>query len=166
MNGLLDTLAYRVGPTETPFLSNGRYGVQTDANGLLHMRARYYNPYLARFLNADPSGFGGGLNFYAYADGNPVSLIDPFGLGAVGASTGRSWVQSQSWYQDLQNMQAGARQYGGTPSGGQIFNTFLDFVPGGMVAKSFYTLSTGRELGTGAWPQRSDAAIGAAITKG
>jgi hypothetical protein len=48
------------------------------------MRARYYNPYLCRFLNADPAGFSGGLNFYAYADGNPISLVDPFGLSAVG----------------------------------------------------------------------------------
>jgi hypothetical protein len=48
------------------------------------MRARYYNPYICRFLNPDPAGFSGGLNFYAYADGNPISLIDPFGLSAVG----------------------------------------------------------------------------------
>ena len=74
----------RTGANDTPFLFNGRYGVQTDANGLLYMRARYYNPYLCRFLNPDPVGFAGGLNFYAYADGNPVSLIDPFGLSAVG----------------------------------------------------------------------------------
>jgi len=33
-----------------------------------------------KFLNPDPLGFGGGLNFYAYANGNPVSYLDPFGL--------------------------------------------------------------------------------------
>jgi hypothetical protein len=33
-----------------------------------------------RFLNADPSGFSGGSNWFAYADGNPISLSDPFGL--------------------------------------------------------------------------------------
>lgn len=77
------TTTYRVGTNDTPFLFNGRYGVQTDANGLLYMRARYYNPYICRFLNPDPSGFAGGLNWYAFADGNPISLIDPFGLGAV-----------------------------------------------------------------------------------
>ncbi len=75
--------AYRSGTTDTPFLLNGRYGVQTDSNGLLYMRARFYNPYIYRFLNPDPAGFSGGLNFYAYADGNPVSYLDPFGLGAV-----------------------------------------------------------------------------------
>ena len=56
----------------------------TDPNGLLYMRARYYNPFLCRFINPDPTGFSGGLNFYAYANGNPVSLIDPFGLSAIG----------------------------------------------------------------------------------
>ena len=75
---------YRVGTNDTPFLFNGRFGVQTDPNGLLYMRARYYNPYLCRFISADPSGFSGGLNHFAYADGNPVSLIDPFGLYSYG----------------------------------------------------------------------------------
>ncbi|MEI8121841.1 MAG: RHS repeat-associated core domain-containing protein [bacterium] len=76
------SLTYRSGTSDTPFLFNGRYGVQTDANGLLYMRARYYNPYLCRFLNPDPAGFSGGMNLYAYADGNPVSLLDPYGLWA------------------------------------------------------------------------------------
>src|SRR5437764_1264639 len=82
---------YRSGTTDTPFLYNGRYGVMTDANGLLFMRSRYYNPYLCRFVNSDPSGFAGGLNWYAYADGNPVSLLDPFGLGAEEAGFS-SWL--------------------------------------------------------------------------
>ena len=69
----------RGGTNDTPFLYNGRYGVMTDPNGLLYMRARYYNPYLCRFINPDPAGFAGGLNFYAYANGNPVSYLDPFG---------------------------------------------------------------------------------------
>lgn len=77
------TTTYRSGTNDTPFLFNGYFGVMTDANGLLYMRARYYNPYICRFINPDPSGFAGGLNWYAYADGNPISLIDPFGLGAV-----------------------------------------------------------------------------------
>ncbi len=78
------TLTYHAGTSDTPFLFNGRYGVMTDPNSLLYMRARFYNPYLCRFINADPSGFAGGLNFYAYANGNPVSYLDPFGLGATG----------------------------------------------------------------------------------
>ena len=66
------------------FLYNGRYGVVTDSNGLYYMRARYYNTDIKRFINQDvvegnitnsPS-----LNRYAYCQGNPVSLLDPFGL--------------------------------------------------------------------------------------
>jgi RHS repeat-associated protein len=74
------TLTYRAGNHDTPFLFNGRYGVMTDPNGLLFMCARFYNPYICRFLNPDPAGFSGGLNFFAYANGNPVSYLDPFGL--------------------------------------------------------------------------------------
>ncbi len=85
-------ITYHVGTNDTPFLFNGRYGVQTDPNGLLYMRARYYNPYLCRFISADPTGFAGGLNWFAYANGNPVSYLDPFGLGAVGENTSSSWL--------------------------------------------------------------------------
>jgi len=88
------TTTYRAGNTDTPFLFNGRYGVQTDASGLLYMRARYYNPYLCRFINPDPVGFAGGLNWYAYADGNPVSFIDPFGLGADSIGPISSWLNT------------------------------------------------------------------------
>jgi RHS repeat-associated protein len=77
------TLNYHAGTSDTPFLFAGCYGVQSDPNGLLYMRARYYNPYLCRFLNPDPTGFQAGMNFYVYANGNPASLIDPFGLDAT-----------------------------------------------------------------------------------
>jgi len=46
------------------------------------------------FLNADPAAFSGSLNFYAYAYGNPMSLMDPFGLCASEAA----WVsQFAGW---------------------------------------------------------------------
>jgi RHS repeat-associated protein len=83
---------FRAGTNDTPFLFNGRYGVMTDPNGLLYMRARYYNPYLCRFVSPDPSGFGGGLNFYAAFNGNPVSMTDPAGLDAVGNNQTTSWL--------------------------------------------------------------------------
>jgi RHS repeat-associated protein len=78
---------------DTPFLFNGRFGVQTDANGLVYMRARYYSSHLRRFLNSDPTGMAGGLNWYAYAGGNPVSMADPFGLNAMELS-GYSWLRN------------------------------------------------------------------------
>lgn len=73
-------ITHRTGTTDTPFLYVGQLGVMQEANGLLYMRARYYNPELMRFLNADPIGFAGGLNWYAYVNGNPVMNVDPSGL--------------------------------------------------------------------------------------
>ena len=65
---------------------NGRDGVQSDTNGLLYMRARYYCPDRRRFVNADiiqgDINDSTSLNRYAYVNGNPVSLVDPFGLSA------------------------------------------------------------------------------------
>ena len=63
-----------------PFQFAGQFGVMTETNGLLYMRARYYDSKLGRFLSEDPSGFDGGLNLYAYVGGNPISAVDPTGL--------------------------------------------------------------------------------------
>ncbi|PTY01287.1 RHS repeat-associated core domain-containing protein [Opitutus sp. ER46] len=74
------TITERTGSTDTPFLFNGEYGVMTDTNGLICMRARYYNPRLMRFVNADPIKFDGGANWYAFCGNSPLSLVDPWGL--------------------------------------------------------------------------------------
>ena len=70
--------------TKIRFLYNGSYGVTTDSNGLYYMRARYYNPDIKRFINQDIKvgdiGSSQSLNRYAYCEGNPVSMVDPFGL--------------------------------------------------------------------------------------
>lgn len=64
----------------TPYLFGGGHGVMTDPTGLVHMRARYYHPGLRRFVNPDPIGFAGGMNWYGYAAGSPVMMVDPSGL--------------------------------------------------------------------------------------
>jgi RHS repeat-associated protein len=82
------------GTSDTPFQFNGFFGVQTDASGLLYMNARYYNVETRRFINADPLGFGAGSNFYAFADGDPFSLVDPFGLATKMEAGGRSFLNA------------------------------------------------------------------------
>lgn len=84
-------VTFRSGTTDTPFLYVGQLGVQQDASGLLYMRARYYSPELMRFVNADPIGFGGGLNWYTYSNSNPVMYNDPSGhipTAVIGAGVG------------------------------------------------------------------------------
>ena len=74
------------GTSNVIFGYNGRDGVVTDENGLIYMRARYYSPEMKRFINADivagKLSNAITLNRFAYANGNPVSFIDPFGLSA------------------------------------------------------------------------------------
>jgi len=51
----------------------------TETN-LYFLRARYLDPATGRFISEDTIGFGGGDNFYRYADNNSVIYTDPFGF--------------------------------------------------------------------------------------
>jgi RHS repeat-associated protein len=53
-----------------------------DLTGNLYMRNRYYDATAGRFTQEDPIGLAGGLNAYGFANGNPVSYSDPYGLWA------------------------------------------------------------------------------------
>jgi RHS repeat-associated protein len=68
------------GTVTTPFCFVGQFGVLTESDGLLSMMARFYSPSFRRFLSEDPIGFGGGMNWHAYAGGNPINNTDPTGL--------------------------------------------------------------------------------------
>ena len=109
---ITDTFAYdtygklisRTGSNFVIFGYNGRDGVVTDKNGLIYMRARYYSPDMRRFINADI--FAGkisesaSLNRYAYVNGNPVSMVDPFGLSPerTGPSVAEAAYMAQQIY--------------------------------------------------------------------
>ena len=79
---------------------NGRDGVVTDTNGLFYMRARYYSPEMRRFINADivagEISNAITLNRFAYANGNPVSFVDPFGLWSLKDA----WNKFTTWVEE------------------------------------------------------------------
>ncbi|OYT73774.1 MAG: hypothetical protein CFK48_00710 [Armatimonadetes bacterium CP1_7O] len=49
-------------------------GHPEDETGLVYMRARCYEPATGRFISEDPARDG--VNWYLYADGNPVAKVD------------------------------------------------------------------------------------------
>ena len=71
-------LAASTGSFVNPYQYTGRdYDAET---GLRYYRARYYDPTVGHFISEDPTGFGGGHDFYTYTGNKPVNFTDPNGL--------------------------------------------------------------------------------------
>jgi len=71
----------------SPYVSQtvfGFTGEETDSNGLVNLRARYYNPAIGQFFSLDPLEGNMGrplsLDRYVYVQGNAVNHTDPSGL--------------------------------------------------------------------------------------
>lgn len=64
--------------------SIGKLRLFVSATGLNHNYFRNYDPCTGRYIESDPMGLLAGINTYAYADANPLMLIDPLGLAACG----------------------------------------------------------------------------------
>jgi len=58
-------------------------GKEMDRCGLYYYGARYYAPWLQRWVSADPAGDIDGLNLYAFTGNNPVCFVDANGEGKL-----------------------------------------------------------------------------------
>ncbi|MGE8191296.1 RHS repeat-associated core domain-containing protein, partial [Pseudomonas sp. NPDC086278] len=54
-------------------------GQEMDDSGLYYYGARYYAPWLQRWISADPAGDVDGLNLYAFVGNNPLRYTDKNG---------------------------------------------------------------------------------------
>lgn len=78
-----------------PFLFTGRE-FDTES-GLYYYRARYYDTEIGRFIQADPIGYRGGMNLYAYCFNNPINYIDPYGYSWLSDL----WDDITDWFEDV-----------------------------------------------------------------
>ena len=89
-----------MGDSGNPIAINtyGKYGIPGSTNsgrfqytgqafiaetGMYYYKNRMYSPTIGRFLQADPIGYGDGMNWYAYTHNDPVNGSDPLGLGTT-----------------------------------------------------------------------------------
>ncbi|MFX0076712.1 MAG: RHS repeat domain-containing protein, partial [Candidatus Hermodarchaeota archaeon] len=50
-----------------------------DETGLYYYGARYYAPWMGRWVSCDPAGFLDGINLYEYTNNNPINFQDKVG---------------------------------------------------------------------------------------
>ena len=80
------TTAYRSGkPSADLSLKRYRFAgrERDDETGLHYGGARYFAPWLGRWISTDPGGFADGTNLYLYCHNNPVMVTDPTGREGV-----------------------------------------------------------------------------------
>jgi RHS repeat-associated protein len=56
-----------------------------EESGLNYHSARYYAPWLCRWMSCDPAGIKGGINLFAYSHNDPVNYFDVTGKNDMGA---------------------------------------------------------------------------------
>ena len=77
-------------------------GKRTDKEiGLIYFGKRYYDPEVGRWTSLDPIGEIDGPNLYAYANNNPITYVDYFGL-ASEISNGNKDAFQEYFYGDYE----------------------------------------------------------------
>ncbi|EIO4107085.1 TPA: RHS repeat-associated core domain-containing protein [Vibrio vulnificus] len=75
------------GQVEGGTFSHQPFGYATKrsevASGLVYFGYRFYSPYQRRWFNRDPLEEQGGINLYAYVNGDPLGYVDPDGRNPV-----------------------------------------------------------------------------------
>jgi RHS repeat-associated protein len=102
-------------------------GMECDDTGLQYHSARYYAPWLGRWMGADPIGLKGGMNQYCYCLSNPTLSTDTSGTQRrdnwipgteMGESSAQAWADVYLRHQErgYYLRAAGAAIYGGLAS--------------------------------------------------
>ncbi|MGL5029336.1 MAG: toxin TcdB middle/N-terminal domain-containing protein [Wolbachia pipientis] len=71
--------------TEKEYRYSGKE--RDNSTGLYYYGARYYAPWLLRWINPDPAGTIDGLNLYQFVKGNPINSVDIGGKMSMNVNT-------------------------------------------------------------------------------
>ena len=110
---------------------------QPDHLQLIHMNGRVYDPYLARFISADPyiqdPSNSQSLNRYSYVWNNPINSTDPSGYWNLWKHT----RDIKHWAQDNRRaIYAVAAAYFGGPWGAALYSFYTVKNDGGSTASA------------------------------
>lgn len=116
--------------------------VAKQASQLVYMQARYYDPELGRFLQADPLPISSlstqRINRYAYVNNDPVNLTDPLGYGFWGGAAAWGGFYSGFLMGEMAALSNDHALFGGSgtfePFKRQLDRLLLDFA--GMILGS------------------------------
>jgi RHS repeat-associated protein len=67
-----------------------------EESGLYYLEARFYIPWLGRWMSCDPAGIKDGLNRYQYSQCNPIMFYDPSGTQSIFAETSSPSMKNES----------------------------------------------------------------------
>jgi RHS repeat-associated protein len=137
-----------------------------DESDLYYYGARYYAPWLARWISADPAGLKGGRHLYAYAADNPVRLRDATGMAPTTAQDQAQFVQIFNETNSTDQKNAHARTlvtaFRDEKLSGQTaverFKAVLDLTSNSTMFPTHFNEETIRKIGTesGAKPVEGD----------
>ena len=82
-------------------IRNKQAGALDKEIGLIYFGKRYYDPEVGRWTSLDPIGEIDGPNLYAYANNNPITYVDYFGL-ASEISNGNKDAFQEYFYGDYE----------------------------------------------------------------
>ena len=86
---------------ETGYKTIRYSGKERDVSGLYYYGARYYAPWLQRWLNPDPAGDVDGLNFYRFVRNGPVIYTDKRGYAPSEAEKNRTELENEFGLKNL-----------------------------------------------------------------
>ncbi len=90
-----------------------------EESGLAYHTARYYLPWLGRWLSADPIGIGGGGNLYGYSECNWICFSDKLGLQAQDSGLRNGFCKPGGYIENWSEFEIGenGKKYKGSAPG-------------------------------------------------